>query len=92
MTTENKNEIYKGLFNLLTSYCNTCLDKNQKEKMLLCTFKLELIQYAETSGNHETADELWESIARILGMSMVGDTYKLKTDKCNCVNGVCTIC
>lgn len=91
MTDTDKKNIYNELVNLLTVYCNTCIDKHQKEKILLCTFKLELIEYAEANG-YNIVDELWESIARILGMKFDGTTYVSTGKKCNCVNGICSLC
>ena len=91
MTDIDKKNIYNELVNLLTIYCNTCMDKHQKEKILLCAFKLELIQYAEENDNSAT-DELWESIARTLGMKLDSTTYVSTSDKYNCKNGVCSLC
>ena len=47
MTDKDKKNIYNAMVNLLSSYCDTCMDKHQKEKILMCAFKLELIDYAE---------------------------------------------
>lgn len=91
MTDIDKKNIYNELVNLLTSYCDTCMDKHQKEKILLCAFKLDLIDYAETN-NYNTVDELWESIARTLGITLDGTTYVNANNKCNCKNGVCSLC
>lgn len=91
MTDIDKKNIYNELVNLLTSYCDTCMDKHQKEKILLCAFKLDLIDYAETN-NYDTVDDLWESIARTLGIKLDGTTYIGTNDKCNCKNGVCSLC
>lgn len=91
MTDIDKKNIYNELVNLLTIYCNTCMDKHQKEKMLLCAFKLELINYAEAN-DYDTAEELWESIARTLGVKLNGINYVKVCDKCNCKNGVCSLC
>lgn len=90
MTEENKKDIYNELVNLLTLYCDTCMDKHQKEKILLCAFKLELIEYAEANGYD--SDEMWESIARTLGMKLEGTVHVSTSNKCNCKNGVCTLC
>lgn len=90
MTEENKKDIYNELVNLLTLYCDTCMDKHQKEKILLCAFKLELIEYAEANGYD--SDEMWESIARTLGMKLESTVYVSTSNKCNCKNGVCTLC
>lgn len=89
MTETDKKNIYSAMVNLLTLHCDTCMDKHQKEKILLCAFKLELIEYAEA--NDYNSDEMWESIARTLGMKLEGTTY-VSSNKCNCKNGVCTLC
>ena len=91
MTTVDKENIYKALINLLSLYCNTCIDKHQMEKILLCTFKLDLIEYAETN-NTGDVDELWESLARTLKVKLDGQVQTISTNKCNCVNGVCSLC
>lgn len=91
MTDIDKKNIYNELVNLLTNYCDTCLDKHQKEKILLCAFKLELIDYAEKN-NYDEVDELWESIARTLGITLDGKHSINPIRKCNCSNGVCSLC
>lgn len=90
MTDTDKKNIYTELVNLLTTHCNTCLDKHQKEKILLCAFKLELIEYANNN-DVDRVDEMWNSLARTLNMSYNGTTYVVN-NKCNCTNGVCKLC
>lgn len=90
MTDENKRNIYSALVNLLTCYCNTCMDKHQKEKILMCSFKLELIDYAEQYAQNDV-DELWKSIAKTLDIYLENDD--VAANKCsNCSNGVCALC
>ena len=90
MTDVDKKNIYNELLNLLTLYCDTCMDKHQKEKILLCSFKLSLIEHATNEG-YADVDELWESIARTLGVSLE-DNAVVTSRRCNCSNGVCTLC
>ena len=90
MTDKDKKNIYNAMVDLLSSYCDTCMDKHQKEKILMCTFKLELIEYAEKYAQGDTED-LWESIARTLGVSLEDGTI-VHSNKCNCSNGVCSLC
>lgn len=90
MTEQDKKNIYSKLTDLLTLYCNTCLDKHQKEKILMCAFKLQLIEYAEAN-DQDNVDELWKSLARTLGVKLDGTVYNC-SNKCNCVNGVCSLC
>lgn len=90
MTDIDKKNIYNELLNLLTSYCDTCMDKHQMEKILLCAFKLDLIEYA--TNNEEDTEELWSSLARTLGIALDGEVHTVSTNKCNCSNGVCSLC
>lgn len=90
MTDKDKKNIYNAMVDLLSSYCDTCMDKYQKEKILMCAFKLELIEYAEKYAQGDTED-LWESIARTLGVSLEDGTTT-HSNKCNCSNGVCSLC
>ena len=90
MTDIDKKNIYNELVNLLVTYCDTCTDKHQMEKILLCAFKLDLIEYADNNG--EDTEELWNSIARTLGVTLDGTPKTIKSTKCSCVNGSCAIC
>lgn len=90
MTDKDKKNIYNAMVDLLSSYCDTCMDKHQKEKILMCAFKLELIEYAEKYAQGDTED-LWESIARTLGVSLEDGTT-IHSNKCNCSNEVCSLC
>lgn len=90
MTEIDKKNIYNELVNLLTLHCDTCNDKHQMEKILLCAFKLDLIEYAEAN-DYDTVEELWTSLARTLGVVLDGE-YHISNNKCNCKNGVCTLC
>lgn len=58
------------------------------EKILLCAFKLDLIDYAEQNEYTEEIEGLWESLAKTLNIS--DRTTSIK--KCNCSNGVCALC
>lgn len=90
MTDKDKKNIYNAMVNLLSSYCDTCMDKHQKEKILMCAFKLELIGYAEQYAQGDV-DDLWESVARTLGVSLEEGTT-VSSNKCNCSNGMCSLC
>ena len=91
MTDIDKKNIYNELVNLLTVHCNTCLDKQQIDKILLCAFKLNLIDYAQFN-EYDNVDELWESLARTLGVKLDGEMHVTSKKVCNCKNGVCAIC
>lgn len=90
MTDVDKKNIYNALVDLLTVHCNTCLDKHQMEKILLCTFKMQLIEYAENNGQDTV--ELYDSLCRTLGLKLDGTVQTIANRKCNCKNGVCSLC
>lgn len=89
MNDEGKKNIYEKLVELLTNYCSTCLDKQRMEKILLCAFKIDLIEYANENGHIDDAEKLLESLAKTLGVS-TGENYSVNSY--NCSNGVCTLC
>lgn len=91
MTDIDKKNIYNELVNLLTVHCNTCLDKQQIDKILLCALKLNLIDYAQFN-EYDNVNELWESLARTLGVKLDGEVHVTSEKVCNCKNGVCAIC
>lgn len=91
MTTTDKENIYKALVNLLTKHCDTCADKHQNEKILLSAFKLDLIEYAEENAIADV-DELWESLARTLNVTLDNTIQLTQSNKCNCINGICSLC
>lgn len=90
MTDIDKKNIYNALVNLLTINCDTCLDKHQMEKILLCSFKLQLIDYAKNT--NQSTDDLYESLARTLSIQLDGTIQTIAKSKCNCKNGVCSLC
>lgn len=91
MSDERKKDIYLKLVDLLTNHCDTCLDKHRYEKILLCAFKLDLIEYA-TENNYTNIDELWESLAKTVDSSLDNHMITQVNSGCNCINGVCALC
>lgn len=90
MTDVDKKNIYNELVNLLTSHCDTCNDKHRMEKILLCAFKLDLIDYAEVN-EYDNVEELWQSLAKTLNINLNGQVNINSIDH-NCKNGICTLC
>lgn len=88
MTEQNKQNIYNALVDLLVTKCDTCNSKVQLEKILLCTFKLELINFAETN-QYDDVEELWKSLAKTLNVNLVDDQSIFIEN--NCYNGVCKL-
>lgn len=88
----NEEELYYREIDLLTSYCNTCLDKQQKEDILLFSVKKELLDFAMSINNVEEAVGFYRDLDRLLQLSSKSNLIDNKNLVCrNCCNGVCKI-
>lgn len=89
-------EIYYKEVNLLTSYCSTCLDKQQKERMVLFTLKYQLLQYAIEHNMVEDQIEYYRDLARMLNIDLESNIKGMCSGQCkrlvSCCNGCCPIC
>lgn len=93
----DKKELYYKSIDLLTEYCSTCLDKEQKEKLLLFMLKDELLQYAISNDILEDQVNIYRDIARLLKIDVISNKQNI-IKKCNhskcktCCNGMCSLC
>lgn len=62
---DQKNLYYRKV-NMLVTFCNTCLDKHQKEKILMCDFKSQLLEYALANQLTEDAIDYYIDLCRLL--------------------------
>lgn len=93
----DKKELYYKSIDLLTEYCSTCLDKEQKEKLLLFILKDELLQYAISNDILEDQVNIYRDIARLLKIDVISNKQNI-IKKCNhskcktCCNSMCSLC
>lgn len=89
----DQNELYLAKVNLLTTYCNTCLDKHQKHIIMMCDFRSQLLQYALEHNLTKDAIEHYIDLSRMLGMIDYHNCSKcLSPNKvCKCCNGMCAL-
>lgn len=93
----DKQELYYKQIELLTEHCSTCLDKEQKEKLLLFMLKDELLQYAISNNILEDQVSIYKDIARLLKIDVISNKQSI-IKKCNpskcktCCNGMCSLC
>lgn len=86
-------ELYYKEVNLLTEYCNTCLDKQQKEKLVLFILKQQLFQYAIENNLIDDQIAYYKDLARMLKIEVKSNMQNiLPCAKCACTNGVCSLC
>lgn len=92
----DQKSLYYRKVNMLVTFCNTCLDKHQKEKILMCDFKSQLLDYAITNNLTEDAIGFYVDICRLLDISLGRTccTYN-RVQNCKscrtCVNGYCSL-
>lgn len=92
---DQKNLYYRKV-NMLTQFCETCLDKHQKEKILMCDFKSQLLEYALDNNLTEDAIDYYVDLCRLLDIPLKHTccTYN-RVASCrtcrSCCNGCCTL-
>lgn len=92
---DQKNLYYRKV-NMLVTFCNTCLDKHQKEKILMCDFKSQLLEYALANQLTEDAIDYYIDLCRLLEIPLEHTccTYSRVTNckVCrSCNNGCCAL-
>lgn len=92
----DKNNLYHNAVSLLTSFCNTCLDKHQKEKIMLYGLKSQLFDYAMVNDLLEDSISYYTDICRLLGIptgkTCCKNSRATNCIKCRtCVNGCCSL-
>ena len=86
--------LYLSKVNLLTFFCDTCLDKHQKEKIVLCDFKSQLLEYALANNLIDDAIDLCYGISKLLGLKKSYSNCRAsRISNCSiCKNGYCQLC
>lgn len=96
----NDKELYYKEIQLLTNYCSTCLDKQQKERTLLFLLKKSLLEYATNNGLIEDQIQYYKDLARMLCIDVKYNIQNSSIMRCNecsnvkgcCCNGCCSLC
>jgi hypothetical protein len=82
--------LYQRKVNMLETFCETCLDGAQKEKIVLCAFKSQLFEYAYENGLMDDAIQFYTDLCRLLEIptAHVCGTYsKRTTGRCRTCSG-----
>lgn len=96
----DKKNLYYQKVNMLTSFCYTCLDKHQKEKILMLQFKSQLLDYAMANGLTEDAIDYYVDICRLLNIpsnhtcckyNRVWNCHRPCKTCRSCCNGCCSL-
>lgn len=86
-------ELYYKEIELLTTHCNTCLDKLQKEKIMLFMLKYQLFQYATDNNLIEDQIKYYKDLIKMTNINVKPNTQAICSSTKNvCCNGVCELC
>lgn len=81
--------IYECEMKKLNSYCSTCLDDQQMQRIMLITFKKQLLDLAIASKDLVNEMKIYSELMRLLDVS-INRVNCCTTSKCS--NGVCSLC
>lgn len=96
---DEKNLYYQKV-NTLVSFCYTCLDKHQKEKILMLQFKSQLLDYAKANNLTEDAIQYYIDMCRLLDIpskhtcckyNRIFNCHRLCKTCRSCYNGCCQL-
>lgn len=94
-------ELYYKEVELLTTYCSTCLDKWQKEAMVVFMLKKQLLDYAIANNLVEDQISYYIDLARMLRIDVKFNAQSIPvhcSGECKglkkgcCCNGCCSLC
>lgn len=101
-------ELYYKQIDLLCNHCSTCLDDQQKDRIMLFMLKYNLLQYAVEHDIIDDQVQYYKDIARMLNINTNHSVFNdghydcskccksgnktFCTSCCNCKNGVCSLC
>ena len=55
----DNNKLYINMVKMLTSFCNPCLDKVQKERIFLCSLRSSLFDYSVAQSYDDSENPMW---------------------------------
>lgn len=91
-------DLYYRQIQDLANNCNTCLDKEQKENIVLLSTRKSLLEYAMEEGSVEDSISLYSDMMRMLNKNCMSGTGNICLPKGptiiggGCKDGVCSIC
>lgn len=55
----DSNRFYINMVKMLTSFCNQCLDKVQKERVFVCSLRSNLFEYSVSQNQNDNTNPIW---------------------------------
>lgn len=83
------NTLYEAEIKMLRSYCNTCLDDKQMQKVMILVFKRQLLEQAITTSHNKEAMQYYLDLVRLMGVNVNKKCDNNGCQECKvCFNGM----
>ena len=86
------NTLYEAEIKMLRSYCNTCLDDKQMQKVMILVFKRQLLEQAIDTSHNKEAMQYYLDLVRLMGVNVNKKCDNNGCQECKvCFNGMCSL-
>ena len=86
------NTLYEAEIKMLHSYCNTCLDDKQMQKVMILVFKRQLLEQAIATSHNKEAMQYYLDLVRLMGVNVNKKCDNNGCQECKvCFNGMCSL-
>lgn len=86
------NTLYEAEIKMLRSYCNTCLDDKQMQKVMILVFKRQLLEQAIATSHNKEAMQYYLDLVRLMGVNVNKKCDNNECQECKvCFNGMCSL-
>lgn len=86
------NTLYEAEIKMLRSYCNTCLDDKQMQKVMILVFKRQLLEQAIATSHNKEAMQYYLDLTRLMGVNVSKTNEGNGCQECKvCFNGMCSL-
>lgn len=86
------NTLYEAEIKMLRSYCDTCLDDKQMQKVMILVFKRQLLEQAITTSHNKEAMQYYLDLVRLMGVNVNKKCDNNGCQECKvCFNGMCSL-
>lgn len=86
------NTLYEAEIKMLRSYCNTCLDDKQMQKVMILVFKRQLLEQAIATSHNKEAMQYYLDLVRSMGVNVNKKCDNNGCQECKvCFNGMCSL-
>lgn len=86
------NTLYEAEIKMLRSYCNTCLDDKQMQKVMILVFKRQLLEQAIATSHNKEAMQYYLDLVRLMDVNVNKKCDNNGCQECKvCFNGMCSL-